>query len=184
MSCSHGSGVSCLYPSESRSFSLSTRRTTALTVCPFLKRSPGCVTRLVQERSETWIRPSIPSSRPTKTPNSVMLLTLPSMRPDRVLRFHHLPRVGRDLLHAERDLPALAFDVKHLGLHLIAHGHQLGGVLDLVRPRHLRDVDESLDSRLQLHERPVVHQADHFTPHPRADGGSLLDVEAGIGLAL
>src|SRR6266702_7296176 len=72
-----GSGASCLIPRESRSFSASMLSTTACTFCPLVNSSPGCLTRLVQEMSDTWTRPSIPSSIPINMPKSVIFLICP-----------------------------------------------------------------------------------------------------------
>ena len=76
---SHSLGMNSLIDSETRWFSTSMLVIRALTVSPFLSTSLGCLTRLVQLMSETWIRPSMPSVISTKAPNSVRLRTLPSM---------------------------------------------------------------------------------------------------------
>ena len=47
---------------------------------PFFTTSDGCWTRLVQDMSEMWMRPSIPGSISTKAPNEVRLRTLPLIR--------------------------------------------------------------------------------------------------------
>src|SRR6185369_7249112 len=74
-----GSGSSCLMPSERRSFSTSTLSTTAMTSEPLAYTSPGCLTRFVQEMSETCTSPSMPSSMPINMPKSVMFLICPSI---------------------------------------------------------------------------------------------------------
>src|SRR5712691_3948727 len=60
-----------------------------------------------------------------------------------VLLEHLLPRVGLRLLEAERDALALAVDVEHLHLHLLADVEHLGRVVD-VRPRELADMDQAV----------------------------------------
>ena len=45
--------------------------------CPFFTISPGCLTFLVQERSEMWTNPSIPSSSSTKAPKGTKSRTTP-----------------------------------------------------------------------------------------------------------
>ena len=75
-------------------------------------------------------------------------------------------------------------ETQHLALDLLAHREDLGRVLDLLRPRHLGDVDEALDAFLELHERAVVGEADHLALHLGAarvlEGGG----GPGIGLEL
>ncbi len=74
---SHGSSSACLRPREIRLFSPSMLRITTSTASPFLTTSDGCWTRLVQDMSEMWIRPSMPGSISTKAPKLVRLRTLP-----------------------------------------------------------------------------------------------------------
>ena len=76
---SQWSGSSCLIPRESFWLGASMLRITAWTSSPFFSTSEGCLTRLVQEMSETCTRPSIPSSTSMKAPKSVMLRTFPVM---------------------------------------------------------------------------------------------------------
>src|ERR1043166_1523917 len=54
---------------------------------------------------------------------------------------HLLPRIGLRLLEAEGDPLALAVDVEHLDLHVLADLEHLGRMVD-VRPRKLGDVDQ------------------------------------------
>src|SRR5678816_1072560 len=77
---SHGSGTSCLMPSEILGLSpspVSMLSSTASTSSPFWNSSLGCLTRWVHDMSLMWTRPSIPSSISTKMPKSAMLRTLP-----------------------------------------------------------------------------------------------------------
>src|SRR5262249_16810476 len=78
----------------------------------------------------------------------------------RVLAGDLVPRVGLDLLHAQRDFLLVPVDVQDLHLNHVADLHQLVGVVDPLRPRHLPDVDEALDARLQLDEGAVGHDVD------------------------
>src|SRR5262249_11398673 len=50
-------------------------------------------------------------------------------------------------------------DVQDDHLDHLAHLHDLGGMRDLLGPRHLRDVDQSFDAPFQLDECAVVDQA-------------------------
>ena len=72
----HGSSWVCFRPSEIRWRSRSMSRTFTFTVSPTERTSEGWLTWL-QESSEMWISPSIPS-RSTKAPKSTMLEILPS----------------------------------------------------------------------------------------------------------
>src|SRR5207253_10503167 len=56
---------------------------------------------------------------------------------------HLLPRIGLRLLEAERDPLAIAVDVEHLDLNLLADLQHLARVVD-VRPRELGDVDQAV----------------------------------------
>ena len=72
----HGSSWVCFRPSEIRWRSRSMSSTLTRTVSPTERTSEGWLTWL-QESSEMWISPSIPS-RSTKAPKSTMLEILPS----------------------------------------------------------------------------------------------------------
>jgi hypothetical protein len=63
------------------------------------------------------------------------------------------PRIGLDLLQTEGDLLVVLVDLQDHGLDLITDRDHLGRMANMPRPGHLGDVDESLDSLLQLHER-------------------------------
>lgn len=55
---------------------------------------------------------------------------------------------------------------------------------DLAGPRHLRNMDQSLDAAFQFDECAVVHQADHLALHPRAHRIFLGNGMPGIGIQL
>ncbi len=93
-----------------------------------------------------------------------------------------LPGVLLDLLQAQADAVGLLVDAEHLALDFLGHREDLGRVLDLLGPGHLRDVDEPLDALLQLHEGPVVGEAHHLALDARAHG--VLDGGGGPGVGL
>jgi len=64
-------------------------------------------------------------------------------------------------------------------LDLDADLEQFGGVLDLLGPAHLADVDEAFDARFELDEGAVVGEAHHLAAHPLADRIGLLGVFQG-----
>ena len=54
-------------------------------------------------------------------------------------------------------------------------------MLDALAPRHLADVDEPFDARLELDERAVVGEADDLAAHARADRVALHHVRPRVG---
>ncbi len=96
----------------------------------------------------------------------------------------HAPGVGLDLLHPQRDLALLLVDVEHHRLDLVAHGEHLRGVLDALRPRHLGDVDQPLDARLELDEGAVLGERDDAPADAPADGVAHRGVDPRIRLDL
>src|SRR5262249_45843951 len=70
------------------------------------------------------------------------------------------PRVGFELFEAERNAPVLGVHLQDYGFHLIAGLDHFGRMLHAARPRHLADVDESLDAGFKLHERAVIGDVD------------------------
>src|SRR3990172_2726341 len=105
-------------------------------------------------------------------------------RADRVFLRELHPGIGLDLLEAQADPVSLLVDPQDLTVDLLPDGEDLRRMLDLLGPGHLGDMDQALDALLQLHEGPVVGQADDATPHPRPDrvldGGG----RPGVGLEL
>ena len=96
------------------------------------------------------------------------------LRADRILLGQLVPRVGLDLLEAERDAPRRRIDAEHHRVDRVADVEDLRRMLDALAPRHLGDVDEAFDARLELDERAVVGEADDLAAHARADRIALL----------
>ena len=90
------------------------------------------------------------------------------------------PRIGLELLDAERNPPVLRFHFQHHGLDVVANFHYFRGMLHAARPRHLGDVDEALDAGLELDEGAIIGDADHSPDHPALHGVFLFDVLPGI----
>src|SRR3954470_7040617 len=105
-------------------------------------------------------------------------------RADGVFIMQLLPRVGGELLHAERDAALGRIHVEHHGLDLVANVDDLRGVLHALRPGHLADVDEAFDALLELDERTVVGGGDDASFNVRADGITIHSVEPRIGREL
>src|SRR5574338_205472 len=108
----------------------------------------------------------------------------PHARVHGVLLLDHAPRVGLDLLHAERDLAVVLVDVEHHRLHPVAPVHELRGVLHPLPPGHLGDVHEALDARLELDEGAVVRERDDLAAHAAADRVAHRGVAPRVGLDL
>ena len=70
------------------------------------------------------------------------------------------PRIGLHLLHAQGDPLGRLVHVQHQDIDHVADVDDLRRVPDPPRPRHLGDVDEPLDPRLELDEGAVVREAD------------------------
>ena len=152
-----GSWLSCLMPSEIRSFSMSTSSTRALTVSPLvyflMASSPG----VFQSMSLMWTMPSRSGPRPTKRPNSVMPRTSPSMfGADRVFGDEGFPGIVHHLLEAQRDAALLGVDIQHHHVDFLRRRDDLAGVDVLLGPAHFRDVDQAFDAVLEFNERAVV----------------------------
>ena len=73
---------------------------------------------------------------------------------DRILGLDRLPRIGLQLLHAERDALRLGVDADDLHLHRVADVEDLGGVIDAA-PGHVGDVQQAVDAA-QVDEGAVV----------------------------
>src|SRR3954469_7967054 len=80
-----------------------------------------------------------------------------------------VPRVRLRLLHAERDLLLVLVDIEDLNLDLLVDVHELAGMVDPLRPRHLADVHQPFDAVFELYERTVAHHVDHGALHHGAD---------------
>src|SRR5690606_20610545 len=77
-------------------------------------------------------------------------------RAHRVIAGESFPRVLQRLLEAERDAALRRIDLEHDHVDFLRRRQDLAGVNVLLGPRHLRNVDEPFDARLQFHERAVV----------------------------
>src|SRR5580700_5470249 len=77
-------------------------------------------------------------------------------RTDRELLDENFPGIAHGLLEAERN-PALdRIDFENLHFDFLRGRDDFAGMHVLLGPRHLRDVDQAFDARLQLDERAVV----------------------------
>jgi len=94
------------------------------------------------------------------------------------------PRVRRQLLAAQGDALLLHVDGEHDALHLVALLDHLGGVADLLRPRHVGDVQQAVDALLDLDEGAVAREVPDGALDDGADRVVLLDHVPGVHLRL
>ena len=90
----------------------------------------------------------------------------------RVLVADALPRIRGELLQTEGHLPVLTVDGENLCLYLVTYLEELLSAVESWRPRHLRHMDKTLDTRLDLYESAVVGDEDNLT----LDNVAFLDV--------
>ena len=95
-----------------------------------------------------------------------------------------LPGVALGLAQRQADAPLVHVELGDDRLDLVAHLEDLGGVDDLLGPRHLADVDQALDALLDLDEGAVVDDRHHPALDARADRVLLVDQRPGIVAAL
>src|SRR6266403_1552400 len=103
------------------------------------------------------------------------------LRAHRVVHTHQLPGVRLGLLEPERDAAVGGVDVEHLDLDLLPHLEHLRGMRHALGPRHLGDVDQSLDAPLDLDEGAVIGEADDLAADARVDRQALGDGRPRIG---
>src|SRR5690606_3113767 len=72
----------------------------------------------------------------------------------RVLGINAIPRIGHELLHAERDALGVRIDLHDLDFHRIAHVEHLARVRDTL-PAHVGDVQQAVDAA-EINERAVI----------------------------
>ncbi len=75
------------------------------------------------------------------------------------------PRIGGDLLHAQRNAATLLVHVQHHHFDVVTHLYHLGGVDVLVGPVHFRHVHQAFHARLDLHERAVIGDVGDLAEH-------------------
>ena len=148
------------------------------TVSPIDSTSDGWLTWL-QESSEMWIRPSMPS-RSTKAPKSTMLEILPSTtmpgcrRPEDLLA-DLLALLLEDRAAREDDVVARAVELDHLALERLA--------LELVEVVDAADVDqrggqEAADAEVE--DQAALDDLDHAALDRLAGLGGGLDLAPGL----
>src|SRR6185437_4388763 len=90
-------------------------------------------------------------------------------RAGRIFLDEHFPRIAHGLLETERNAALDRIDFEHLHFDFLRRRNDLAGMNVLLGPRHFRNVDQSLDARLQFDERAVVGDVGHAAFETRAD---------------
>ena len=94
------------------------------------------------------------------------------------------PGVVMALLEAERDSPLVGIDLEDHDLDLLAGRDDLAGMDVFLGPAHFGNMDQPLDTGLELDEGAVVGNVRHPAGKPRADGIFEIDTFPRIRLEL
>src|ERR1700722_15875748 len=96
---------------------------------------------------------------------------------DRIFLVQRIPRVGRQLPHAQRDAALTRIHAENHAFHMIIYIDQLGGMLHALRPGHLTDMYEPFNALLQFHKGAVVRHADDAAADMSVDRVAVFGVE-------
>ena len=122
---------------------------------PTLRIFDGCLTRLLHDISLTWIRPSTPGFELDERAVVGQADDLAAhARADRVAIHDVRPRIGDELLVAERDALGRRVVLEHDDVDLVVDLEELGRMADAA-PRHVGDVQQAVDAA-EVDERAVV----------------------------
>src|SRR6202158_2321479 len=101
-------------------------------------------------------------------------------RSDREFFDEDFPGIAHGLLEAERNTALDRIDFENLHFDFLRGRNDLAGVHVLLGPRHLRNVDQAFDARLQLDERAVVGDVGDAAGEARVQRILRLDALPGI----
>ena len=107
-----------------------------------------------------------------------------NLRTDGELRGHFGPGVGEGLLEAERDAALLRMNVENHGVNALTGLEDVGCDANFLAPGHLGDMDEALDSGLNLNEGAEVGNARDHAADALAGGEARRDGLPWFGLKL
>src|SRR6185436_7721674 len=94
------------------------------------------------------------------------------------------PRVVADLLQAERDAPRILVDGEHHDLDLVPLLQNFARMDHAARPRHVADVDETVDPLLDLDEGAEIGEVPDLPREAGADREAVVEREPRIRLDL
>ena len=80
------------------------------------------------------------------------------------------PWIFLRLLQTQRNPLVVGIDIENHDLDLIGLRHDLRRMLHPFRPRHVRDMNQPVDTRLDFHERTKRSQVSHLARDPRPNG--------------
>src|SRR5262245_19093495 len=86
-----------------------------------------------------------------------------------------VPWIVLDLFHSETDPPGLWIDAEHFHLNSVSRVDEFARVLHPLRPAHLRDMDETFNTRLEFDEGAIVGDAGHLSSDASIGWKALLD---------
>ncbi len=81
----------------------------------------------------------------------------------RVFLTDRLPRVREELFDTEAHLLLLTVEGKDLGFNLVTYFEEVLGDAETWAPAHLRNVDKTLNTRLNLYECAIVSDENDLT---------------------
>ena len=159
-------GSSCLMPSLMRRRSRSTSSTTARTVCPDRQRLARMIQTLLA-RDVGDVNHAVDAAAQIDEAAEVGQAGHRAFghRAHRILLQRVFPRIAQGLLQTQRNPAVGRVHSQHHRLHHLAGLQKIAGLLDLLRPRHLGNVDQSVHARQQLHERAEIGQARNLALH-------------------
>src|SRR5436190_5795056 len=108
----------------------------------------------------------------------------PQLRADRIGLADAQPRIFLRLFQSERDPLVLGIHVQNQHVDLVALLHHLGRMLHALGPRHVGDVNQAVDARLDFDERAERREVALLPAEPRADRILLRQRHPGILLCL
>ena len=103
---------------------------------------------------------------------------------DRKFLLNHFPGVGGKLLESQGNLPLLRLNAQHYCFHLVALFQHLSGIFYMLRPAHLGNMNQPLNSLFQFHKCPIISQTDHCAFHRAANREPFLNFIPGMRLKL
>ena len=102
----------------------------------------------------------------------------------RVLVLELIPGILLQLLVSQRQTAVFLVDLQHHDLDVGAYRREFAGMLHLLGPAQVRNVDQTVDALLDLDEYAEVREVTHLGRGLRADGILDFDILPGIGRKL
>src|SRR5262245_23160880 len=99
---------------------------------------------------------------------------------DWIFFLSEFPGIGHDLLQSQGNPTMPRIYVEDDNFDILSNLRHFGRMGHFSGPRHLRNMDETLDPALQLNKGSIVHQTYDFALDPRTDGISFGDGVPGV----